>query len=130
MKRLQFHPPGATFGASEAPGRGACVSDGFEAGFASRKFLRIFTEQKCHKRLQFRPPESTFGASEAPGRGESIYDGFGADFVSRKFETSRIRKLKSWKLPKTGNPKIRNLQKLRKFDCLGERGQFRFPRCS
>ena len=106
MKRLQFHPPGATFGASEAPGSGACVYDGFEAGFANQKLLRILLKKNAIKGLQFRPPGSTFGASEAPGRGESIYDGFGADFVRRKFETSKIRKLKNSKLPK--NRKFEN----------------------
>ena len=33
MKRLQFHPLGATFGASEAPGRGDAFYDGFRADF-------------------------------------------------------------------------------------------------
>ena len=33
MKRLQFRPPGATFGASGAPGRGDADYDGLGADF-------------------------------------------------------------------------------------------------
>ena len=111
MKRLQFHPPGTTFGASEAPGRGASVYDGLKVDFG------ITPKKKCEiwadpgrsgatlgrpgatlgrpgatlgqpgviKRLQLHRFGTTFGASGAPGHGESIYDGFGADFVSLIF---------------------------------------------
>ena len=38
IKRLQFQSFGTTFGASEAPGHGACVNNGFGADFVSLKF--------------------------------------------------------------------------------------------
>ena len=72
----------AHIGASEAPGRGACVYDVFGADAVSRKLCR---KKAAVKRLQFQPFGATFGASEAPVRGACFYDGFEADFASRKF---------------------------------------------
>ena len=37
IKRLQFHPFGTTFGASEATGHGESIYDGSGADFVSRK---------------------------------------------------------------------------------------------
>ena len=39
IKRLQFHPFGTTFGASEAPGHGESIYDGSGADFVSRKLF-------------------------------------------------------------------------------------------
>ena len=59
MKRLQFRPPAATFGASEAPGHGESIYDGFGADFGADFVSRKLETSKIRKFKNSKLPETT-----------------------------------------------------------------------
>ena len=61
MKRLQCHYFGTTFGASEAPGHGESIYDGFGADFGADFVSRKFETSKIRKFINSKLPEIARG---------------------------------------------------------------------